>query len=309
VRIVGLGAICDLGPHALDDPSEHNFDICEFALLDNGERVILHADRGYHGWTSAGNIWAHQTVERIAQNVLMTVLPDDDDTEDEHPWEWLAELAQAQGIRVTADDLREVPYEVVLTERVIRQLSMSASDAEEDEFKRNLSRWAASQLPVFRVADWDGTWSLAGSVRTGSIGRDGTNRFLGTMAQDVSHRRPRARGDAITVMSSRPDPQRHFAQLRKMSVRIYESQRHDNDTAADAIELSHQWEQRLHSREFPWAPAVFKVDGVPAEFQILVVGDVWFAFHHDPELDIEILGVLAPFADLRLTQVTDASVR
>ena len=34
----------------------------------------------------------------------------------------VAELAQAQGIDVTDDELRQVPYEVVLTERVLQRL-------------------------------------------------------------------------------------------------------------------------------------------------------------------------------------------
>ena len=126
MRVIGLGAICDLGPHALDDPREHNFDICEFALRDNGEGVILHAERGYQGWMSAGNIWAHETVEEITRTVLNVVLPDPEDGED-HPWEWLAGLARAQGIDVTADQLRDVPYEVVLTDRVLRQLGEGAA--------------------------------------------------------------------------------------------------------------------------------------------------------------------------------------
>jgi hypothetical protein len=126
VSVVGLGAICDLGPHALDDPREHNFDICEFALLDNGERVILHAERGYGGRASSGSIWAHETVEAITRTVLNVVLPDPEDGE-EHPWEWLAVLARAQGIDVTADQLRHVPYEVVLTDRVLRQLGDGAA--------------------------------------------------------------------------------------------------------------------------------------------------------------------------------------
>jgi hypothetical protein len=127
VRVVGLGAICDLDPNAINDERQNSFTVREFALLDNGERVVLHAERGYTGRASSGSIWAHATAETITRDVLTTVLPDDDDTEDEHPWEWLAELAQAQGIDVTADDLRQVPYEVVLTERVIRRLSTSAS--------------------------------------------------------------------------------------------------------------------------------------------------------------------------------------
>jgi hypothetical protein len=124
MRVVGLGAICDLGRGALDDPRQNSFDVRECARLDNGDLVILHAERGYCGRSSSGSIWAGETVETITRNVLTTVLPDDAkaDTEDEHPWEWLAELARAQGIDVTGVQLRQVPYEVVLTERVLRQL-------------------------------------------------------------------------------------------------------------------------------------------------------------------------------------------
>ncbi len=122
MRVVGLGAICDLDPTWNRDPSENNFRVSEFALLDNGERVILRDERGYGGRSSSGDIWAHETVETITRDVLTTVLPDDYDIDEEHPWEWLAELAQAQGIDVTADDLRQLPYEVVLTERVLQRL-------------------------------------------------------------------------------------------------------------------------------------------------------------------------------------------
>jgi hypothetical protein len=87
-------------------------------VLDSGERVMFERQTGA---TEAGvrpvASWAHETVEMITRDVLTTVLPDDDDTDDEHPWEWLAELAQARGIDVTVDDLQQVPYEVVLTER------------------------------------------------------------------------------------------------------------------------------------------------------------------------------------------------
>jgi hypothetical protein len=50
------------------------------------------------------------------------VLPDDDDCEDAHPWEWLAELARARGLDVTSEDLRLLPYEVVLDDSVTRWL-------------------------------------------------------------------------------------------------------------------------------------------------------------------------------------------
>lgn len=55
----------------------------------------------------------------VTQEVMNVVLPDDDDGED-HPWEWLAELARGRGLRVTGHDLRGLPYEVELTDRVLR---------------------------------------------------------------------------------------------------------------------------------------------------------------------------------------------
>lgn len=85
MRVVGLGAICDLDPDGIDTRRENRFSVSEFVLLDNGERVTLHAERGYAGKASSGDIWAHETVETITRNVLNTVLPDDDDTDDEHP--------------------------------------------------------------------------------------------------------------------------------------------------------------------------------------------------------------------------------
>jgi hypothetical protein len=63
-------------------------------------------------------------VQSLTRDVLNTVLPDDDDGED-HPWSWLAALARGRGLDVTAEDLRVLPYEVVLTDAVIRWLAPS----------------------------------------------------------------------------------------------------------------------------------------------------------------------------------------
>ena len=49
-----------------------------------------------------------------------TVLPDDDDTQDEHPWERLSELLQVHGVEATAQELRLLPYDVVFSERLER---------------------------------------------------------------------------------------------------------------------------------------------------------------------------------------------
>jgi hypothetical protein len=54
--------------------------------------------------------------------VLNVVLPDDDESAEEHPWSWLAELARARGLKVTADDLRGLRYDVILAEKVTQWL-------------------------------------------------------------------------------------------------------------------------------------------------------------------------------------------
>ncbi|MGB0112886.1 MAG: hypothetical protein WBP59_06665 [Ilumatobacteraceae bacterium] len=113
--------MCDLEPGAIDSDSEVSFRISEFAVRSDGERVVLHAERGYSTRSSTGGLWAWLTAETITRGVLTTVLPDED-TGDDHPWEWLAGLARARALQATADDLRRVPYEVVLTDRVRKRL-------------------------------------------------------------------------------------------------------------------------------------------------------------------------------------------
>jgi hypothetical protein len=121
-RVVGLGARCDLH-RASGDGRSVSFDVTEFALLADGRRVVLRDGLGFTiGWGSAvaatTDVWTTLAVGDLVRDVLNVVLPDDDDGED-HPWEWLAELARDRGLDVTAVDLRAVPYEVELTGRVL----------------------------------------------------------------------------------------------------------------------------------------------------------------------------------------------
>jgi hypothetical protein len=127
-RVVGIGAICDLMPPRLDEARSQSFSVSEFVTLEDGRRVILHEDRGFTiGWRSSGesgsgDIRGHETLDSITRDVLNTVLPDDDDCAEDHPWSWLADLARARGLDVTAEDLRGLAYEVILTDKVIRWL-------------------------------------------------------------------------------------------------------------------------------------------------------------------------------------------
>jgi hypothetical protein len=56
----------------------------------------------------------------LERDVRTTVLPDDDDTGDEHPWEWLGWRLHVHGVEATAEQLRLLPYDVVFSERRLR---------------------------------------------------------------------------------------------------------------------------------------------------------------------------------------------
>jgi hypothetical protein len=116
-RVVRLGAWCDLDA---DGPDDASFDVQEFAVLADGRRLTLHSERGFG--LSAPDVWRYLTLESLERDVRTTVLPDDD-SEDEHPWEWLAGLLLAQGVAVSPDQLRNLPYNVVFSERVVARLA------------------------------------------------------------------------------------------------------------------------------------------------------------------------------------------
>jgi hypothetical protein len=128
-RVVGLGAICDLRPQRFDEARSQSFSVSEFVTLEDGRRVILHEDRGFtiglrsSGGSGSGDIQGHETLESLTRDVLNVVLPDDDECAEDHPWSWLADLARARGLNVTAEDLRGLPYEVIFTGEVRRWLA------------------------------------------------------------------------------------------------------------------------------------------------------------------------------------------
>jgi hypothetical protein len=104
VEVVGLGAWSEL---IRRHPGGIDVDVREFAVLSDGRRLALSEDRGFS--TSATRL----TPEHAEQSVLTVVLPDDAETSGEpHPWDRLAALIGGQGLPVTAEQLKRVPYVV-----------------------------------------------------------------------------------------------------------------------------------------------------------------------------------------------------
>jgi hypothetical protein len=96
--------------------------------LEDGRRVILHEDRGFtiglgSSRETTADLRRGLTLEVLTRQALNVLLPDDDVPAEAHPYSWLADLARARGLNVTADDLRSLPYEVTFTDEVRRWLA------------------------------------------------------------------------------------------------------------------------------------------------------------------------------------------
>ena len=119
------------------------------AVLLDGRRVLLLDDRG---WSSSSltafhaddtsdrdstrekqpDIWATTSVEDIEQTARMVVGPDEptdgysqEDAEQGH-WAYLSDVLRQHGVVVDALDLRRLPHDVVLSERLLARVGRSA---------------------------------------------------------------------------------------------------------------------------------------------------------------------------------------
>ncbi|GAB3954621.1 hypothetical protein [Micromonospora vulcania] len=131
-RIVGFYALCDVrsgGEASVVPGNRLDFTVDEFARLSDGEPVPLR-ELGWSSVASAGGaatLALYLTEEQVVGSVRNVVLPDDAETSnDEHPWQEFAATLTEKGFSTTADELRGLPYEVVLSPRLRALLSAPA---------------------------------------------------------------------------------------------------------------------------------------------------------------------------------------
>jgi hypothetical protein len=104
------------------------------AVMDDGSRLLLLDDRGWsEGLRGAGadeidDPWALTSERDIAATARLVVGPDEpfggrsqDDMENDH-WNALAENLRAHGVAVDAGELRRLPHDVVLSDRLRARL-------------------------------------------------------------------------------------------------------------------------------------------------------------------------------------------
>jgi hypothetical protein len=111
------------------------------AVLEDGRRLLLLDDRG---WTEAprgaganeiDDLWALTSERDIVETARVVVGPDEafdgrsqDDMETDH-WNTLAETLRGHGVVVDASELRRLPHDVVLSDRLRARLGRGPRDA------------------------------------------------------------------------------------------------------------------------------------------------------------------------------------
>ena len=104
-----------------------HFRIEEFATLSDGRRLTLTNDRGWSSRTSgtlSNDPWLHLTAAAVHAAVLTTLLPDDAaETGESLSYARLAASLADFGIVISVEDLRGLPFSVMLSERLEARLS------------------------------------------------------------------------------------------------------------------------------------------------------------------------------------------
>lgn len=117
VTVVSLAAWCDLAA-AGERPETTSFCVREIAFLSDGREVTLLDDRG---WGSSAPLDAVSA--DIESAVYTAVLPDDaEETGNDHEWQIFEDNLREAGIVITQEELKILPYRVILGEHLQSRL-------------------------------------------------------------------------------------------------------------------------------------------------------------------------------------------
>jgi hypothetical protein len=134
VRLVTLVDIEETDARRMSLSARHQ------AVLDDGRRVLLLAGRGWTeslagaGANDVTDILALTSAHDIAETARVVVGPDEpsakrsqDDMENVH-WNTLADHLRAQRVSVEPGELKQLPHDVVLSERLLARLGRGSGD-------------------------------------------------------------------------------------------------------------------------------------------------------------------------------------
>ena len=128
-KAIRLVTIADLGHNVL-----HKSRVSVAArlgvVLSDGSSLMLFDDRGY----STNQQWSEVSVEDIKENALAVVGPERADNNPDLEatamdyWEDLSEILEGRDIDVDPAELRELPREVRLSQRLLKRLDAAIQD-------------------------------------------------------------------------------------------------------------------------------------------------------------------------------------
>lgn len=131
-RVVRLETLADA--RDTDEPRSISVRCRHEAVLDDGGHVLLLDDRGWTeelrgvGAEEFDDLWALTTEREIVDTARVVVGPDEAygdrsqaDMDDGH-WDTLAETLRAHGVAADAGELRRLPHDVVLSDRLRARL-------------------------------------------------------------------------------------------------------------------------------------------------------------------------------------------
>ena len=136
VRLVTLADVGeDVGVGSISVSARHE------AVLEDGSRLLLLDDRGWSealrgaGANAIEDLWVVTPERHIVETARVVVGPDEpygersqDDMEAGH-WNALVETLRAHGVVVDAGELRQLPHDVVLSDRLRARLGRGPRDA------------------------------------------------------------------------------------------------------------------------------------------------------------------------------------
>jgi hypothetical protein len=137
-RVVRLVTLADVNEDA--DARRISVSARHEALLDDGRRMLLLDDRGWSetlggGANRAADIWALTSEQHLAETARVVVGPDEpfdgrsqDDMDADH-WNALAVNLRALGVDADAGELKQLPHDVVLSDRLLARLRGSGDAA------------------------------------------------------------------------------------------------------------------------------------------------------------------------------------
>ena len=122
-RLVTLLELRDADARRMSVSARHE------AELVDGRRVLLLDDRGWSSSANVPDIWALTSVAQIEETARTVVGPDEpydgrsqEDMEADH-WASLSEILRRQGVVVDAPELKRLPHDVVLSERLLARVA------------------------------------------------------------------------------------------------------------------------------------------------------------------------------------------